>query len=272
MVPIREVIAWLNRTDRDQPVVLVDATDIAGLVPPVHTNNWLDYSFVKQMQAATHPDDLLRVFRKAGIQWMIVNREKHKAPPGAPPDSIGVLASSCGQEEFSSGPYVALLLQPDRLSCAFAVHAPEQGLPAPSGEHVKPDGPAGALEKPGPGAGVYDDRDPRIVYTGTWLHGNGAQLYAGTETFSNSPTANATFTFNGTSVSYVHRMSTNIGLANVYIDGALVSPDLDGYLAPTGAAPNDVRQKLVTYSGLAPRNHTITISATGRNDGLATGS
>jgi len=145
-------------------------------------------------------------------------------------------------------------------------------LPSTSSEYVNRTAPATAPEKPAPGAGVYDDRDRRITYTGTWLHDNGTQLYAGTETFSNSPTASATFAFNGRSVSYVYTMSMNIGYANVFIDGALVSPNLDGYLAPTGDKPNVVRQKLATYSGLAPGNHTITVAATGTNNGRAVGS
>jgi glycosyltransferase involved in cell wall biosynthesis len=106
--PVREVIERVNREDRDRPVVLTDSSEMAGLVPPVHINAWHDYAFVKQMQAAREPDEVLHVFRKAGIEWMIVDRKRDRASK-----PLNVLISACGRLKFGSGPIAALQIAPD---------------------------------------------------------------------------------------------------------------------------------------------------------------
>ncbi len=69
-----------------------------------------------------------------------------------------------------------------------------------------------------------------------------------------------TFQFSGTQISYVYSMASNLGYANIYIDGSLVQSNLDAYLA---GSSNYLAQKLWTYGGLAAGNHTIKVQATG---------
>lgn len=126
---------------------------------------------------------------------------------------------------------------------------------------------------PIPGAGAYDDADySHLSYTGTWYQNTYPSLYAGTQNYTNVAGSSVSFTFTGTTVSYVYGMASNLGYANVYIDNSLASSNLDEYSAPTGTTENTVWQKLVTYTGLSSGTHTIKVVATGNNDGLATDS
>ena len=118
-----------------------------------------------------------------------------------------------------------------------------------------------------PGVGAYDDRDSRITYAGTWLQNSFSLLYSGTQSYSNTANSSASFTFNGTSVTYVYSMAANIGYANIFIDGSLVASNLDGYY-PSATAT--AWQKLWTSSTLAAGNHTIQVVATGNKNPSAT--
>jgi len=122
-----------------------------------------------------------------------------------------------------------------------------------------------------PGAGVYDDRDSHLVYSGSdWAQSSTAGLYDSTESYAWYAGDSVTFQFNGTQISYVYGMAENQGYSNIYIDGSLVQSNLDPYLAPSGLTANYLWQKLWTYGGLAPGNHTIQVVATGTHDPSAT--
>jgi len=122
-----------------------------------------------------------------------------------------------------------------------------------------------------PGAGIYDDRDSNLVYSGSdWWQASASGLYDSTESGAWYAGDSVTFQFSGTQISYVYSMSANQGYRNIYIDGSLVQSNLDAYLAPTGGTTNYLWQKLWTYGGLAPGNHTIQVIATGTNNPSAT--
>jgi len=116
-----------------------------------------------------------------------------------------------------------------------------------------------------PGAGVYDDRDSRLVYSGTWLQNSYSLLYSGTQSYSNTANSSVSFTFTGTTVSYVYGLAANLGYANIYIDGSLVQSNLDLYLSAGSAW-----QKIWTRTGLSSGNHTIQVVATGNKNPSAT--
>ena len=52
---MRELIAYVNRVAPSDPVAFMDSSSIAGLIPPVYTDNWHDYQFWKQVQASQLP-------------------------------------------------------------------------------------------------------------------------------------------------------------------------------------------------------------------------
>jgi len=76
--------------------------------------------------------------------------------------------------------------------------------------------------------------------------------------------AQATFTFTGTSVSWIGARAPETGIARVYVDGSFVA-DVDTY-APTPGLQNTV----FTATGLADATHTLTIVVTGERNPAAT--
>lgn len=70
----------------------------------------------------------------------------------------------------------------------------------------------------------YEDYDPSITYTGTWTHDNSARVWSeGVASTSNQTGATATFSFTGTSVSWIGcEKDSAAGVADIYLDGAFV--------------------------------------------------
>ena len=114
-----------------------------------------------------------------------------------------------------------------------------------------------AFEVTSPGMQVQET-DPAIAYSSGWIQGNRDKAYnEGTTAESTTPGAQATFTFNGTGVSWIGGRGPQTGIALVYLDGAFVA-QIDTY-APTEAPQHTV----FTTTGLAAGTHTLTIVVTG---------
>jgi hypothetical protein len=110
------------------------------------------------------------------------------------------------------------------------------------------------------------DTDPAVTYTQGWTRGEPSFLWSGrSPTFSSVPGAQATLTFNGTSVSWVGERGPDAGTARVYLDGAIAG-EVDLYSA--NQLPQDA---VFTASGLADANHTLTIEVTGLKNAASTG-
>jgi hypothetical protein len=107
----------------------------------------------------------------------------------------------------------------------------------------------------------FQEEDPAVAYSGWWIHGNPNRSWSeGTISESNVSGARATFTFTGTSVSWIGCRKFSTGIANVYLDGVFVT-EIDTFKpAPIEGYQNTI----FTASGLAPGTHTLTIEATGR--------
>jgi hypothetical protein len=71
-------------------------------------------------------------------------------------------------------------------------------------------------------------------------------------------------TFEGTAVTYVYTRALNRGVAEVWIDGALVRT-LNQYSA------NTAWQSSTRFAGLAPGVHTFEVRVTGRKDPKSSG-
>jgi hypothetical protein len=110
----------------------------------------------------------------------------------------------------------------------------------------------------------YEDDDPAITYHGFWGPNVARVWTGGRSRTSNDQGQRLTFSFTGTSVSWIGcRKSSAGGSANVYIDGVLVkevrlkeSYPIEGYQMPVFRA-----------DGLAPGPHTLTIEVTSATDG-----
>ena len=115
----------------------------------------------------------------------------------------------------------------------------------------------------------HQETDPAISYTAGWVRDNRDHPYSeGTAAVSGVRGDQATFTFTGTSVSWIGFRGPQTGIARVILDGSVVADALDTY-AP---APTEVPQTTVyTLSGLAAGSHTLTIEVTGSKNPASAG-
>jgi thermitase len=103
----------------------------------------------------------------------------------------------------------------------------------------------------------YEQTSPSVAWTGTWNNYSNANYSGGSTKYSNGTGATATLTFNGTSVVLISCVTSNRGIAKVYIDG-IYQQSVDLY------SPSTQYQKAVyTKSGLAAGAHTVKIEVSG---------
>ncbi|MDQ6423282.1 glycoside hydrolase N-terminal domain-containing protein [Paenibacillus sp. LHD-117] len=111
---------------------------------------------------------------------------------------------------------------------------------------------------------TVDDKDPSVRYSGTWNSYSDSGNYKGSESYSSAIGASAEFTFKGTSIAFISALQTNQGYADIYLDGALVAENVDGYASSTRK-----QQVLFQKDGLTPGEHTIKVVVTGTKNNQA---
>ena len=111
----------------------------------------------------------------------------------------------------------------------------------------------------------YEERDPSITYVGAWHMHNDARVWTeGATATSNETGATATFSFTGTSVSWIGcRKSSAGGTARVILDGVVVqqvnlheSYPIEGY-----------QKTVFRADGLSNGPHTLTVEVTSPTGG-----
>ncbi len=114
-----------------------------------------------------------------------------------------------------------------------------------------------------------EETDPAITYSAGWLQGNRDHPYSeGTAAVSTIPGDRATFTFTGTSVSWIGYRGPQAGIARVILDGTVVADSLDMFIP----FPSEAPQKTVfTSPPLAAGSHTLTIEVTGSKNPASAG-
>ncbi len=111
------------------------------------------------------------------------------------------------------------------------------------------------------------ETDPAITYTAGWLQGNRDHPYSeGTAAVSTIPGDRATFTFTGTSVSWIGYRGPQAGIARVILDGTVVADSLDMFIPSEGP-----QEAVFTLPGLAAVSHTLTIEVTGSKNAASLG-
>lgn len=112
------------------------------------------------------------------------------------------------------------------------------------------------------------ETDPAVSYTGAgWLQGNRDHPYSeGTAAMSTLPGDRATFTFTGTSVSWIGYRGPLTGMARVILDGNVISDAFDTY-----AATDAPQTTLFTVRGLTAGSHTLAIEVTGSKNPASAG-
>ena len=110
----------------------------------------------------------------------------------------------------------------------------------------------------------FEQTAASVAYSPGWSSDSSRAWSAGSAAVSSLPMAQATFTFTGTSVSWIGGRAPWSGIADVYVDGSLVA-EIDTY-----AKTEEIRVPMFTAAGLANASHTLTIQATGRMNPGAT--
>ena len=105
----------------------------------------------------------------------------------------------------------------------------------------------------------YQEDHPNISYTGAWADGadrNVSRVWSeGASATSPQAGATATFTFTGTSVSWISCQKSSIGRAKVFIDGAFVR-EIDNHRRGSIEA---YQRDVFRMDGLTNGTHTLTI-------------
>jgi len=114
--------------------------------------------------------------------------------------------------------------------------------------------------------GRFEETDPSVSFTPNtgWTQDGGRSWSGGGAALSTMPGAQATFTFTGTSVTWIGGRASGTGIAHVSLDGVFLR-DVDTY-----SKTEEVRVPMFTASGLTNTNHTLTIEVTGRQNPAAT--
>ena len=105
----------------------------------------------------------------------------------------------------------------------------------------------------------FQEEDPAIIYTGSWNHGNVNRVWSeGASATSNVAGSRATFSFTGTSVSWIGCQKDSCGgIARIYLDGAFVREIKNWKPVPIEA----YQHTIFRADGLTNGPHTLTIEA-----------
>ena len=107
----------------------------------------------------------------------------------------------------------------------------------------------------------YEEGDASITYTGPWIRNNVNRSWSeGAAHTSETPGARATFSFTGTSVSWISCQKASIANAKVYLDGAPIPEEIKNFRR----APIEGYQRTIyRVDGLTNGPHTLTIEHSG---------
>ena len=106
----------------------------------------------------------------------------------------------------------------------------------------------------------YEDSDPSITYVGQWTHDNNARVWSeGVTSTSNQPGATASFSFNGTSVSWIGcEKGSAGGVANITLDGVFQKEVRLSQTYPV----EGYQMTIFRADGLTKGSHTLMIQVT----------
>ena len=114
---------------------------------------------------------------------------------------------------------------------------------------------------------VYaDDADSGVVYNGTWnTVTNDNAYYKNTCKYGNTANGYIQYTFKGTQIEWFGLKNADLGMADVYIDGALAAGNIDCY------STTRMSQLLFSKTGLSNGSHTIKVVVKGTKNAASAG-
>jgi hypothetical protein len=111
----------------------------------------------------------------------------------------------------------------------------------------------------------FEQTSPSITGTAGWVQDGSIRPWSGgSAAYSTAAGTQATFTFTGTSVSWIGARGPQTGIARVLLDGVLVA-EVDTY-----KTSEEIQANLYSATGLAAGNHTLTIEVTGLKNAAST--
>jgi hypothetical protein len=111
----------------------------------------------------------------------------------------------------------------------------------------------------------YEENAAAATFTTGWNKTDTSQNWSGTTAAVSSGAAErATFVFTGTSVNWIGKRGPDMGIARVYLDGALQA-QVDGYY------PSLIQGLVYSITGLMPGEHRLEIEVTGLKNDQSTG-
>jgi hypothetical protein len=172
-----------------------------------------------------------------------------------------VTVAPTGRKNASSG---GLWLWVDAFDVSTSSTTSSTSTPTPT----SPTSPTPTTPAPAPVLASYrtEQTSPAVTWTGAWSVNNNTVNSGGSAKLSNAAGAKATFTFTGTSVSWIGYRNALAGIAKVYVDG-VVKGSVDTY-----ASPGASQTIAYTISGLEYGTHTIIVEATGTKSSASRGS
>ncbi|HXN48528.1 MAG TPA: glycosyltransferase [Bryobacteraceae bacterium] len=234
VMPERKAIEYLNRRHPGEPVAIFGTGGIAGLRAEPYVLGWHDPTYAPRATRATYPAAYGRLTQELGVKLFV---------------------SPAGDNPFPPPPVIAAFLkqytEPEYTFRGFSVRRLKRGAE----ERWFSDTPqtiAGPCD-----AALVDDTAPSVQYAGAWRKVAGlGDACGGTIASANAAGAEATFRFNGASVTYLFARTFRSGMAEVDIDGAK-RRILDLY------APAIEWRSRVTFDNLKPGVHALTVRALG---------
>lgn len=176
-------------------------------------------------------------------------------------DAVEVLAWLTGSFPVQIG--YTLIVGDEHSPDAVRTHMPEMLEYLGSSMRLVATSPSGLVRLYGRRdlvSGAYDDLDPEIKYSGTWLHDRQfAEPFGGSISYSKQARDAARLTFSGRAITYFYTKALNRGIAQVSIDDATVA-QINLYSEKT-----EWRAQ-ATFGGLKPGQHTIEVRVLGQKD------
>jgi hypothetical protein len=113
---------------------------------------------------------------------------------------------------------------------------------------------------------TVDDTSPMVSYSSGWSTTSNSSYYQGSAHSTSTAGSTVSFTFTGSSVSWIGSVGPDHGMVDVYIDGILVQSPVDTY-----ASTRAYQQTLFSTSGLAYGTHTIQLVVRSNKNSSSTG-
>ena len=107
----------------------------------------------------------------------------------------------------------------------------------------------------------YEQSNASLAYLGTWTTSNSSYYSGGSYRYTNSAGSSVTATFSGTSVAYVARTASSMGIAKLTLDAG--TPAEAVYNIDLYSSTSRYKQTVWSVSGLIAGTHSLKIEWTG---------